>query len=41
MDFPKFDPHGSPIPDKEGIVEANCIHYLLALKVIRTLVGLA
>ena len=26
MNFPKFDPHGSPIPDRDGnIVEADCV----------------
>ena len=43
MDFPKFDPHGSPIPDKEGnIVEANCISLTACAKGDKvTLVGLA
>ena len=43
MDFPKFDPHGSPIPDKEGnIVEANCISLSECDKGDKvTLVGLA
>ena len=43
MEFPKFDPHGSPIPDKEGnIIEANCIPLSECNEGDRvTLVGLA
>lgn len=32
LDFPRRDPHGDPIPDKEGIFEATVNHHLHQLK---------
>lgn len=28
LDYPKFDPHGSPIPDKQGNIEGGCFKKL-------------
>jgi DtxR family transcriptional regulator, Mn-dependent transcriptional regulator len=32
LDYPKFDPHGSPIPDKQGKIEQNVHHKLSECK---------
>ena len=31
LDFPKFDPHGSPIPDKDGNIPVQNLHILSAI----------
>lgn len=31
LEFPKFDPHGSPIPDKEGNIPVQNLHALSAI----------
>lgn len=31
LDFPKFDPHGSPIPDKDGNIPVQNLHMLSAI----------
>jgi DtxR family Mn-dependent transcriptional regulator len=37
LDFPKFDPHGSPIPDKQGNLPVQNLRTLASIEAGKTL----